>query len=242
MIRPGFRALLFAAIGFCGNATAAPITLADLNLALPGLEADMESFFAIDYSGTGGPVSLLTDISFLPVITVPDPADYLSVDNFVEQEDLLEATNNVITPVPPAPVVTSFIVEAANFCGSFSVNTIGCADLPGHLMYLEGDDLLTNLGAHLWAHELGHNLGLDHVASSANLMHGIIDNSVANPALTEAQVNLLNLSSLIQGGTVTIQPILITSPVPLPPALLLFGLPAVLMTVLGSRRRGVRAA
>lgn len=72
------------------GAKAAPISLGDLNTALVSLELALENIFSV-------PGSSLTDITFLPVLTVADPGSYLHVDTFAEQQGLLNFNDLGVT-------------------------------------------------------------------------------------------------------------------------------------------------
>ena len=218
---------------------AAPITLSQINNALGGLETKLESIFNVS---AGATASLLTNISFLPVITAqdnvpaPPPAlTFLSVNTFDEQDALLNG--DPFGELVGGSVVTAYIVDQISYCGGSSSSIIGCANIVGNTMYMEGEDLLANYGDELWAHELGHTLGLFHNGSSANLMFATIGNN--RDDLIEPQLTTINNSFLIQGGTVTIQPVLVILhvPVPVPAALTLFALPGLIIARLGLRQR-----
>ncbi len=75
-------------------------------------------------------------------------------------------------------------------------------------------------GTELNAHELGHALGLVHVAVAGNLMFGSISGGTA---LTPGQITTIQSSPFVQDGAggmfVSITPVLIT---PIPPAGILF--------------------
>jgi hypothetical protein len=222
---------------------AAPITLSQINNALAGLEAQMETIFNVSVGATA---SLITDISFLPVITAEDSVpgfSFLTVNNLNEQNALLNEDQFGL--LVPENVVIAYIVDEITYCGGSSPSTIGCANFFDNTMYLEGEDLLSSLGDELWAHELGHNFGLPHISSSSNVMLETIGNGHVN--LIETQLIAINANSgnalsLIQGGTVTIQTVLVIPEVlvPVPAALTLFALPGLIIARFGLKRRKQR--
>lgn len=69
-----------------------------------------------------------------------------------------------------ANVVNFYFVDTLDACGGFDVNYIGCGEFPGNDFVVESiwaaDNTLQpggfSFGEQLLAHELGHNLGLDH--------------------------------------------------------------------------------
>jgi len=214
------------------GAKAAPISLGDLNTALVSLELALENIFSV-------PGSSLTDITFLPVLTVADPGSYLHVDTFAEQQGLLNFNDLGVTA--GGTVVTAYVIETISQCGGPAEGaTIGCASVPGNTMYLVGDRLLGSIGDELIAHELGHNFGLDHLSSgdpgysSNNIMRSTISNG--RDDLNAGQINTINLSSLIQAGELTILPVLVTA-VPIPAALPLMLLPGLVLARFDGRRR-----
>jgi len=223
--------LLLSGASFSGHA--ALLSLAQLNNLLPTFETRMETIFNVT---AGTEVSQLQNIEFLSVITLPDPASYLHINNVTEQEDLL--THNTLgIPVGPS-VITAYIVESVSHCGNSNSGYVGCAGQPGDAFYVEGSFLSQSLGDELFAHELGHTFDLRHDGlPDTNLMYFQVGNN--RDDLNEAQIAKLNedVRNNIVNNTVTIQPVLLTAPVPLPPALLLFGLPAVALTVFGGARR-----
>ena len=120
------------------------------------------------------------------------------------------------------PTVNLFFIDSLEFCaGGNSPGLVGCGDLPGNHIVVESGFASGVNGGELIAHELGHNLGLDHVADGANLMNETVDSDFT---LTAAQVTSILASPLIQldGNQKFIQitPILVTvSAVPLPAGL-----------------------
>jgi len=66
------------------------------------------------------------------------------------------------------------VVRTIRSCGGTATNIIGCSRAPGDSVAVVnlGDDYLNGL---LWAHELGHNVGLGHVNDPDRLMYPILD-------------------------------------------------------------------
>ena len=83
-----------------------------------------------------------------------------SIDNSTE-------LNSVLTN----PVSRVKVVNQINYCSGTGMNIIGCAYVNGNGMAVV---LMSNasLEGILWIHELGHNVGLNHVADSRYIMHG----------------------------------------------------------------------
>jgi len=111
-----------------------------------------------------------------------------------------------------ATTVYAFYVDAVNWCGSYAAGIIGCGEMPGNAIVIESNWAASpTYGAALIAHEMGHNLGLGHVASS-NLMNGMLGGSTA---LTASQVSRILASGLVQlrdgVRTLSITPIAVTS-------------------------------
>jgi hypothetical protein len=125
-------------------------------------------------------------------------------------------------------VVRMFFVDSITWCGSTSTGLAGCGSEPGNDIAIDIDFADASFGDVLYAHELGHNLGLGHDSTSGNLMRGNVASGNLN--LTAMQVNdvLLDPSSIIQldGALrfIEITPVLViaaATAVPLPGALVL---------------------
>ena len=120
-----------------------------------------------------------------------------------------------------SPVVDAFFVQAINWCGGFATGIVGCAQTPGHVLALDGGFMAAGGAGAIQdiAHELGHNLGLNHINPAVagvgdNLMNPIL---LGNTALTAAQAATILASGLVQRGTggalfITIQPIDVPEP------------------------------
>lgn len=130
------------------------------------------------------------DIRFDAAQTIHNTA-LLEIDSNAEWNLLNTYVN------PSSIVVSMFFVDAINWCGSSISNVIGCGSMPGNLVSLDSSWAANAMyGAYLMSHELGHNLGLDHVTGNAtNLMNPVIS---TNGTLTAAQVAEILLSALIQ--------------------------------------------
>lgn len=126
-------------------------------------------------------------------------------------------------------VVNMFIVDNINLN-----DAIGYGELLGNTMVLEESWLNSIYGANLFAHELGHNMGLDH-SDELNIMYPYINKSTFFSHEEIKTINM-NLAGLIQfdgnNRYIEVNPIFISSdsissvaisPVPVPPAFLLFG-------------------
>ncbi len=92
------------------------------------------------------------------------------------------------------------VVRQINYCGSPGTNIIGCAWTPGNGMALVR---LSDLGteAVLWAHEYGHNIGLNHQADTKRIMCGT--DYGTNNGLDQAECNTYHAPSPSASMTVT---------------------------------------
>jgi len=71
--------------------------------------------------------------------------------------------------------VNIYFVDTISACGLSTGNHIvGCGETPGNDFVVESSFAAGNFGIELMAHELGHNLGLDHLAGK-NLMNGYLN-------------------------------------------------------------------
>jgi hypothetical protein len=64
------------------------------------------------------------------------------------------------------------IVQAISWCGIEADNIIGCASIPGDVLVVRR--FAASLEGQLWAHEFGHNRGLDHVNEPRRIMYPAI--------------------------------------------------------------------
>lgn len=134
-------------------------------------------------------------------------------------------------------VVYMLFVDSIAYCGEPGSNIIGCATYGGNVVVLDSSWAAdttdsgggVTLGSVLAAHELGHNLNLDHVdGDNTNLMNPILRGS---STLTTTQVSTIMGSSLVQTASdssryISITPIAVVASVPEPEnwAMLLTGL------------------
>ena len=90
-----------------------------------------------------------------------------------------------------------FVVNEINWCGRIGSNIIGCADRPGRcLMVVRIEPLNEGI---LWAHEFGHNAGLDHRSAPFALMAPTL--APVNRVINAAERNaFLNYSLLPPAG------------------------------------------
>ena len=144
--------------------------------------------------------------------------------------------------------LSMFFVDAINFCGAVVPGIVGCASTPGTLITLDSGFVgSAPEGPTTMGHEVGHNLGLQHVDE---VVPGVGDNLmnpatyVGNPApLTQAQIDQILLSPLIQVDAsnqqkyLSITPFAVVGAVPEPGslALVLAGI-----ALLGWRARSAR--
>lgn len=125
-------------------------------------------------------------------------------------------------------VVNFYFIDTISACGG-SINTgfVGCGETPGNDFVVESSFAAGGFGAELLAHELAHNLGLDHLIGSF-LMNPSLNN---NTTLTNSEVNTIRNSPLVQTDGqdfwIDINPVLIVAsasqpqPVPEPSTLIL---------------------
>ncbi len=172
-------------------------------------------------------------IDYLPLIYLNGP------DTVASQADW----TNLHTIAPAAaPVVDAFYVNSITWCGTVGDLIAGCADQPGNILAL--DEPFVNAGgvtaSQDVAHELGHNLGLAHVAPAVadvgdNLMNPVL---LGNTTLTAGQATTVLASALVQTALdgslfIDVQPI----EMPEPATLVVFG---VGIAGLAGARRTVR--
>jgi hypothetical protein len=118
------------------------------------------------------------DVFFNPTVTIHRP-DLLTIST--EQQ-----MNAVFGLGRDDPTIDIFFVDKINECGGdLSPKIIGCGQEPGNRIVVESQFAASNSGAPLIAHELGHNLGLDHFTAGANLMNPTLNGSTL---LTPEQV------------------------------------------------------
>lgn len=147
----------------------------------------------------------------------------------------------------PDFTVSIFFVDKISVCGSNFPNIIGCGSNPGNLIALQSAAAAGANGVALMAHELGHNLGLQHLAGGGNLMNSSITGATT---LTVGQVSSFldlttgaSLNSIVQldGNQryISITPIAVLAAVPEPQAWAMMSLG--LLAVAGWARRRQQA-
>ncbi len=120
-------------------------------------------------------------------------------------------------------IVDAFFVDSITACGSGSgPNIVGCANRPGHDLVVKSSYAATDTNEIDLGHELGHNLGLDHVADPTNLINPVL---LGGTTLTSSQFTTILGSALFQVDPngdndyfINIRPILIAASTPLPAA------------------------
>jgi hypothetical protein len=171
-------------------------------------ESGMDAIFS--QAGFG---SSTVDIRFNPTVTIADN-DLLSIDTEADFDALFGLAT-------ASPVVAIFYVDAISWCGNVNAGYIGCGSTPGNLIAVESSFAAGSNGANLLGHELGHNLGLDHINNGNNLMNPTLIAGFGN--LNAGQITQILASPLVQisGGQrfITITPFAViaeTPPVPEP--------------------------
>ena len=220
----------------------AALKAAVLGLALCGAGAASAGFITTNESGLdaifsqAGFSGKTIDTRFNAGLTVADTA-LLSIDTDTEFDSLF---NLSVYSGRSSQIMNMFFVDAINFCGSAG-SFIGCGSTPGNLLVLSSSFAArADLGANLGAHELGHNLGLDHVdGSGTNLMNPSIS---SNFSLDAAQIQAILASSLVQTAAngqrfLSITPIAIVASVPEPQTWAMLGL-GLFGVMAWARRRG----
>jgi len=109
-------------------------------------------------------------------------------------------------------VVNFYFIDTISACGGFiSTSIVGCGEFPGNDFVVESSFAAGSYGSELLAHELGHNLGLDHLSGSY-LMNPSLNHQTT---LTSTEVATLRLSPLVQNDGqsywININPVLIVA-------------------------------
>jgi hypothetical protein len=124
-----------------------------------------------------------------------------------------------------ASVISMFFVDGIAECGGPIDGIIGCGQTPGNILAVDSnavaeqaDQMGTSFGAVVEGHEIGHNLGLQHVeGDDTNLMNPGAYNGPAPAPLTADQVAQIFQSPLVQhdvlGYFIEIQPFAVLSSV-----------------------------
>ena len=176
-------------------------------------EAALDAIFSQASFGTH-PI----DIRFDPLVHLTVATNLLDLNTDTELVTLFNLGPSA------QPRTNLFFVNSITSCGGASGNIIGCAATPGNVLAVQATFADRSDGAALIAHELGHNLGLDHVVDRGNLMNPIFTDATN---LTLTQVTTMLASDLVQFDAVAqqrfirITPIVISA-IPLPISLPLF--------------------
>lgn len=109
-------------------------------------------------------------------------------------------------------VVNFYFIDTISACGGYIITGIvGCGEFLGNDFVVESSFAAGRYGGELLAHELGHNLGLDHLSGSF-LMNGSLNNRTT---LTSGEVSTIRNSPLVQTNGqnfwIDINPVLIVS-------------------------------
>ena len=139
-------------------------------------------------------------------------------------------------------VVNFYFIDTISACGgSISSGIVGCGEYFGNDFVVESSFAAGNSGGELLAHELGHNLGLDH--RSGGLMNPSLNSSTL---LNDTEVSNIHRNRLVQTDGqnfwIDINPVLIVAsasiplPVPEPSTLVLFLLPFSLLLKSGFKK------
>ncbi len=145
-------------------------------------------------------------------------------------DDFTNGNSQFSQLVPPVSSGTISIAFINSFDGNPNSGVVGLGWLGYGGLAVNSSYAAGSSGAALLAHELGHNLGLDHLSDSSNLMYPYLNGSTL---LTSDQVDTIMSSSLVQqdssGYFIVVQPILVVAavvPLPAGGVLLLSGIGA----------------
>lgn len=169
------------------------------------LEAGMDTIYSQVPPFGAGPL----DIRFNAPVNVNN-ASLLTIDT----QTKLDAAFALFGGPAGGPTIYMIFVDDVDWCASsFNTSYVGCAELPGNHMVVESVFMASSLGDELGAHELGHNLGLEH-DSPGNLMNATI--GATHTLLTGTQHTTLMASTRVQADAfppftsfVSITPVLI---------------------------------
>ncbi len=156
-------------------------------------------------------------------------ATELVLPNLLDITTNNEVNNLFSMHVGLSNVVNFYFIDTISACGStIDPGIVGCGQTPGNNFVVESGYAARTSGSELLAHELAHNLGLNHMSGSF-LMHPQLNGS---SILTEAEVDRIHNSSLVQDNGldywININPVLVVAsasiplPVPEPSTLMLF--------------------
>ncbi len=141
-----------------------------------------------------------------------------------------------------ANIVNFYFVDTVDACGGFNTGIVGCGEFPGNDFVVESVFAAGSFGSEILAHELAHNLGLDH--RTGGLMNPSLN---SDTTLTDQEVATIRASSLVQTDGlsfwININPVLIVAtastplPVPEPSTLALLLLSFSLLLKNGVKRK-----
>ena len=141
-----------------------------------------------------------------------------------------------------ANTITAFFVDAINFCGGPGGGIVGCASIGGNVFAVDSSFAAGASGALTLAHELGHNLGLGHVAgSNTNLMNPTVGSSLLSNIGRFSQIAIILASSRVQTATngsrfIDIIPVAVVSSIPEPHQYLMLSMGFILVGTIARRR------
>lgn len=165
-----------------------------------------------------------TSFGDTPISIRFNPPGQIVAPELLVIDDLTELQALYALATDPAPTVVAFFVDELNACGTVEVTVNGayngCAQLPGRFL-VEISQAAELYPDTLMAHELGHNLNLNHIP--LGLMSFFLPHSP--PELFEDQVATILQSPLVQTDStgqrfIQITPIAIVD-IPEPSTLLL---------------------
>jgi len=119
-------------------------------------------------------------------------ATELVFPSFLDLATAAEVNNLFSYHTGSATEVNFYFVDTISACGlSTGTGIVGCGETPGNDFVVESSFAAGSYGIELMAHELGHNLGLGHLAGK-NLMNGYLNHRTL---LTQGQKNAILLPS-----------------------------------------------
>ncbi len=119
------------------------------------------------------------DIRFGPVTTIVAPT-LLEITSDAEISEIFGLHSGGDN------VVNFYFVDTVDACSGFNTSIIGCGEFPGNDFVVESGAAAGTFGGELLAHELAHNLGLDHRNGAAFLMNPVL---TGGDELSVAEVN-----------------------------------------------------
>lgn len=227
-------AATLAAMAVCGSVSAATVNLAQL-------DAELDTVFSQPIFRTDGRSPIDVRVSDGGLLINPR----LSTIN--NTQDVVDLLFNPL-PIPDVPgAAFVFIIQNVTFCSVAGSSLVGCAVVGGSRSAVALNAAknptqeffqLVSSGAELFAHELGHNLGLRH--RTGGLMNEDLNGSVS---INRREAIAISNSPLVQfdpnsGPYIDLVAIRIAPavPVPLPAGGLLLG-GGLALLLLGRRKR-----